>query len=203
MERAVQWTREERIAGWSVLAAVLALALLTLWGSFTGTEPRELQAGSDLVLPLAQLKTNKLFLFRYRIDPSTAASVAVQRGADGIIRAALASCRSCFKSRNYEWSGKLVCGHCRHVMKMPDPVKELDVNKSGCALTALEYVVGDDSLSVRGDIIKAEFALLSTGVRGYWELRGMKGWLGNRTCIGDECLNLTRGQGSSKRRHHR
>lgn len=109
------------------------------------------------MLPLAQLKTNKLFLFRYRIDPSTAAPVAVQRGSDGIIRAALASCRSCSKSRNYELSGKVVCGHCRHVMNMPDPVREPDVKKSGCALPALEYAVGGGNLSVRGDIIEAEF----------------------------------------------
>jgi hypothetical protein len=75
---------------------------------------------------VVQLKTNQLFLFRYRIDPSTAASVAVQRGSDGIIRAALALCRSCAESRNYELSGKVVCGHCRHVMKMPDPTTEPD-----------------------------------------------------------------------------
>jgi uncharacterized membrane protein len=157
MKRAIQWTRGERIAGCSVLAAIFTLALLTLWTSFKETEPLELQAGSDLVLPLAQLKTNKLFLFRYRIDPSTAASVAVQRGSDGIIRAALASCRSCFQSRNYEWSGKLVCGHCRHVMKMPDPVQEPDEKKFGCALTALDYALAGGSLSVRGDTIKVEF----------------------------------------------
>ncbi len=59
MKKATQWTRGERIAGWSVFAAVFALALMTLWVSFTGTEPRELQAGSDLVLPLAQLVNAK------------------------------------------------------------------------------------------------------------------------------------------------
>jgi hypothetical protein len=42
-------------------------------------------------------------------------------------------------------------------MKMPDPAKELGVKKSGCALPALEYVIAGENLSVRGDVIKAEF----------------------------------------------
>ncbi len=158
MKQAIQWTRGERIAGWSVLAAVFALALLTLWSSFKETEQRELQVGSDLVLPLTQLKTNKLLLFRYHIDSSMVAPVAVQRGSDGIIRAALASCRSCSKSRNYEWSGKLVCGHCRHVMKMPDPATEPDGKKPGCALPSLGYSIVGDSFIVRSERISAEFS---------------------------------------------
>ncbi len=158
MRKAIQWTRGERIAGWSVLAAIFTLALLTLWVSLTETEPRELQAGSDLVLSLAQLKANKLFLFRYHIDPSTTASVAVQKGSDGIIRAALASCRSCSKSRNYEWSGKLICGHCRHVMKMPDRTTEPDAKKPGCALPSLGYSIVGDRFLVRGEMISAEYS---------------------------------------------
>ncbi len=157
MKNATQWTRGERIAGWSVLAAVTALALLTLWFSFTGTEARELQAGSDLVLPLAQLKTNKLFLFRYRIDPSSVGPVAVQRGSDGIIRAALASCRSCSRSRSFESSGKLICGHCRHVMKMPDPGTQPDEKKPGCVLPSLGYSMEGDKVLVPGERIQAEF----------------------------------------------
>jgi uncharacterized membrane protein len=158
MKNAMQWTRGERIAGWSVLAAVTALALLTLWFSFTGTEARELQAGSDLVLPVAQVKTNKLFLFRYHVDASTSVSVAVQRGPDGIIRAALASCRSCSKSRNFERSGNLVCGHCQHIMKMPDPTTEPDGKKPGCALPSLAYSIVGDRFLLRGEMISAEFS---------------------------------------------
>lgn len=157
MKKAMQWTRGERIAGWSVLVVISTLALLTLWVSLKETEPRELQAGSDLVLPLAQLKTNKLFLFRYRIDSSTVALVAVQRGSDGIIRAALAACRSCSKSRNYESSGKVVCGHGQHVMKMPDQTMKPDVKKPGCALPPLSFSTVDDRFLVRGEMMRAEF----------------------------------------------
>jgi uncharacterized membrane protein len=158
MKKAIQWTRGERIVRLCVFGAVLGLALLTLWFSLVeGRGWPELNTGSDLVLPLAQLKTNKLFLFRYHVDASAVASVAVQRGPDGIIRAALASCRSCSKSRNFERSGNLVCGHCRHVMKMPDPTTEPDGKKPGCALPSLAYSIVDDRFLLRGEMIRAEF----------------------------------------------
>ena len=158
MKKAIEWTRGERIVFLCVLGAVFGLALLALWFSYVeGRGWPELSEGSDLVLPLAQLKANKLFLFRYRIDASTTAPVAVQRGSDGIIRAALASCRSCSKSQSLEWSGKVVCGHCRHVMKMPDPGTEPDEKKPGCVLPSLGYSIVGDRFLVRGEIIKAEF----------------------------------------------
>ncbi len=157
MKKAMRWTRGERIAGWSVITAVFAIALAALWSSFTESRARELESGSDLVLPLANLKANKLLLFRYRIDAFTTTPVAVQRGSDGIFRAALASCRSCSKSQSFEWSGKVVCGHCRHVMKMPDQGTEPDVKKPGCALPSLSYSIVDDRFLVRGEMIKTEF----------------------------------------------
>lgn len=158
MKKAMRWTRGERIAGWSVLTAVFTIALAALWSSLTESHVRELEPGSDLVLPLPQLKTNKLFLFQYDINASAAASVAVQRGPDGIIRAALASCRSCPRSRNFEWSGNLVCGHCRHVMKMPDPATEPDGKKPGCALPSLAYSIVGDQFLMHSETIEAEYS---------------------------------------------
>jgi hypothetical protein len=157
MKKVLQSTRGERILRWSMFATVLGLGVLALWANLTNSEPRELEAGSDLVLRLGRLKTNTLLLYRYPVSPSVIAPVAVQKGLDGIVRAALATCRRCPKSSNYEWSGKLVCGHCQHVMKMPDPGKKPDVKDSGCVLRALGYEIAGDSFSVRGDTIKAEF----------------------------------------------
>ena len=158
MKKAIQWTRGERIAGWSVLGGVVAIACLALWATLTERGPIELETGSDLVLPLAKLKANKLFLFRYRIDSSTLAPVAVQRGQDGIIRAAFSTCRRCFRSGSYEWSTQLICGHCRHVMKMPDPKLMTEAAKSGCALPSLEYSLEADALFVRATTMQSEFS---------------------------------------------
>ena len=158
MKKALQWTRGERMVGWSALAAVCVLAFVTLWVMLTDTGPPELAAGSDLVLPLGKLKMNKLFLFRYRIDSSTLVPVAVQKGPDGTIHAAFAACRPCLKSGSYEWSGKVMCGHCRHIMKMPGPGAETPPTKSGCGLPKLEYTVEANSVTVRGATVKDEFA---------------------------------------------
>ncbi len=158
MKKAIRWTRGERVAGWSVLAGVFALAVVTLWATFTETRPRDLEAGSDVVLPLAKLKTNRLFLFRYHIDGSNLVPVALQKGPDGMIRAAFATCRRCFTSRNYESSGQLVCGHCRHVMRMPDPRTNSGAQKSGCALPSLEYAVESGRVFVRAATIESEFS---------------------------------------------
>ncbi len=159
MKKAIQWTRGERIARLCVFGTVFGLAVLALW--FSVVEGRgwpELKEGSDLELPLAKLKANKPFLFRYRIDSYTLAPVVVQKGADGSIRAAFAVCRPCFRSGSYEWSGKVMCGHCRHVMKMADAKTEVGATKSSCALPRLEYALEGDRLSVRGATIQSEFS---------------------------------------------
>jgi len=159
MKRAIQWTRKERIAGWSVLAGVFVLAFFTLWASFAETSvPRELAAGSDIVLPLAKIKTGKLFLFRYHIDSSATAPVAVLRGPDGMIHATFAACRPCFKSGSYERSGKHMCGHCRHVMNVKDPKDQIPPAKSACMLLSLEYAVEGNILLVRAATIQSEFS---------------------------------------------
>lgn len=159
MKKALQWSRDERIVRWSVFAGIFALAGLTLWVSVRDESgPPVVNAGSNLTLPLKRLKANKLFLFRYQIDPSTTTPVAVQKGSDGTIRAALASCRACARSQNYEWSGRLICGHCRHSMKMPDLGTRPDDKKPGCVLASLAYSTVGDQLVVQGETIVAEYS---------------------------------------------
>ena len=165
MRKTIPWTRGERIVRWSVFGGLFVLAALTLWFSLREESGApELQAGSDLFLSLKRLKPGPLFLSRYRIDPSTTTPVAVQKGFDGIIRAALASCRACPKSRNYEWSGRLICGHCQHVMKMPEPGTRPDAKKPGCVLASLAYSIAGDELLVRSETIEAEFTQQFTPV---------------------------------------
>jgi uncharacterized membrane protein len=156
MKKALQWTRGERIAQWSVLAGVCVLAIVALVVTLVDSGPPELAAGSDLVLPIAKLKTNKLFLFRYHLDSSTVIPLAVQRVPDGTIRVAFGACRPCLKSGGYESSGKVMCGHCRHVMKLPGPGSEIPTGKN-CALPKLEYGMDGSQLVVRAATIQSEF----------------------------------------------
>lgn len=156
MKKALQWTRGERIARWTVLASVGVLAIVTLVVTLVDTGPPELAAGSDLVLPVAKLKTNKLFLFRYHLDSSVVVPLAVERVPDGTIRVAFAACRPCLKSGSYESSGKVICGHCRHVMKLPGPGGEMPTGKN-CALPKVEYAVEGNRLLVQATTIQSEF----------------------------------------------
>lgn len=159
MRKAIQWTRGERIVRWFMFGGVIALAVLTLWFSLRKENgPPELKAGSDVSLPLVRLKPGKLFLFRYHIDPYVTTQVAVQKGSDGIIRAALASCSACATSQNYEWSGRLICGRCRNAMKMPDPAVEPRERSEGCDLASLAYAIVGATLVVRGEAIEAEYS---------------------------------------------
>jgi uncharacterized membrane protein len=141
-----------------MLAGVCVLAIVTLAVTLMDTGPPQLPAGSDLVLPLAKLKANQPSLFRYHIDASTLAPVVVQKAADGSIGAAFGACRPCFKSGSYEWSGKLMCGHCRHVMKMADAKTEPSAKKSSCALPRLDYTFQGDRVVVREATILSEFS---------------------------------------------
>jgi len=156
MKKALQWTRGERIARWSVLAGVGVLAIVTLVVTLVETGPLELATGTDLVLPIGKLKTNKLFVFRYHLNASAAVPLVVQRVPDGTIRVAFAACRPCLKSGSYESSGKVMCGHCRHVMKLPGPGSEIPTGKN-CALPRLEYGVEGTQLVVRAATIQSEF----------------------------------------------
>ncbi len=159
MRKGIEWTRGERIVRWSVFGGVFALAALTLWFSFRDeSEPTVLNAGSDLVLPLARLRPGKLFLFRYQSGASLGIPVAVQKGSDGTVRAGLALCRACPKSQNFEWSGRLICGHCRHVMRMPDPGTGPDEKKPGCVLASLAYSIVKDQVFVSSETIEAEYS---------------------------------------------
>ena len=158
MKKTIQWTRGERIALRSVLASVCVLAIVTLAVTLMDTEPPQLPAGSDLVLPSAKLKANQLSLFRYHIDASTWVPLVVRKTADGSIGAAFGACRPCFKSGSYEWSGQLMCGHCRHVMKMADAKTEPNPKKSSCVLPRLDYTLEGDRVIVRGATIQSEFS---------------------------------------------
>ena len=136
---------------------VLVIGVLAIWFSLTDdSEDTVLGVGTDLQLPLADLKKGELHLFTYPIDPATSAQLVVQRGKDGILRAAFAVCRRCSGIRHYEWMGQLICGHCGHAMQLPDPGEE-PTEETGCVPVALPYSVEGNQLVVRGQAIKEKF----------------------------------------------
>ncbi len=152
-----QWTRGELWVRRCFVGFIVLLALLAIWFSYVDESERKVLATrSDVRVRLADLKAGKLRLFAYAVDPATTTQVAVQRGEDGIIRVAFGSCRSCQKFDHHEWFGKLVCRHCNHTIKLPDP-GERPPQKTGCTSVSLPYEVESGVLVVHGQVISEEF----------------------------------------------
>ncbi len=153
----IQWTRGELWVRRCVVGFVALLALLAIWFSNVDESERKVLAtGSDVRVRVADLKAGKLCLFAYAVGPSTTTQVAVQRGEDGTVRVAFGSCRSCQQFDHYKWFDKLVCRHCNHTIKLPNP-DDKPTEKSGCTSVALPYDVEAGQLVVRGEAIVGEF----------------------------------------------
>jgi hypothetical protein len=90
------WTPAERWVQRGIIGFVALLAILAGWVSFREeTERKVIAAGSDIRLPLKDLKPGKLRLVTYATSPTTTVPIAIQRGEDKILRVAFGSCRSC------------------------------------------------------------------------------------------------------------
>jgi uncharacterized membrane protein len=153
------WTPREQWFLRSVLGLVGVLALGAGWAAVQEEQERAVvPAGSDIRLPLRNLKAGKLHLVKYSTDGSTTVPVAVERGDDKVVRVALGLCRNCWRPTPYTLSGKLMCGRCRHVMKLPDPKIGVEEKQGGCALTGVPYSVAGDELVVRRENVIAAVA---------------------------------------------
>lgn len=153
----IEWTRGELVVRWGMIGFVALLAAFALWFSFAEElGHNELKTGTDLTLPLGNLKPGKLFLFTYRLSPSATTQLAVQRGDDGVIRVAFAACRACWRFYHYERSGKIVCSRCNNTISLPDPGKTSE-EKRGCSSVAIAYSIEGGQLVVRAQEIEGMF----------------------------------------------
>ncbi len=142
-----------------MVSFVAVLAGLTLWVNIRGDRnDATLAAGSDLRVELAKLKKGRFFYFTYPLHPSANIRLLLQRGSDGVVRASFVSCRSCFKrvSYNRDWGGQLICGHCNHVMKLPNP-GDKPSPKVNCVPVAIPYSVEGGQLTVHAQTIADTF----------------------------------------------
>ena len=157
MRQRIQWTRSELWARRCVVGFFALLTLLAICFSLVKEPERNVLApGSDVQVRMADLKPGKLHLLSYAIDPSTTTRLAIQRGEDGALRVAFGSCRNCRSYRHYEWSSKLVCGHCNHSINLPN-ADERPAEKADCKSVAIPYALKDEHLIVQGTAITEEF----------------------------------------------
>lgn len=155
----IPWTPTERWVQRAVLGLVALLALATGWLAIRDERDHiVVPAGTDIRFPVATLKPGRLHLLTYVLDQTRSIPVAVERGDDQVIRVALGTCRSCWRSIPRASSGNLVCGRCSKTMNMPDPATARGEKRGGCALAPVPYSVTGDQLVVRGESVASEFA---------------------------------------------
>lgn len=140
-----------------IFALVVGLAVATIWLALADEYGRKaVPTGKDLRITLKKLNGGKPEVFAYAVDPTTAADLVVQKGADGVIRASFAACRSCKRAAHYVWFGKLGCGHCGHAIRLPDP-GQIPSARSDCIPVALAFSLDGDELSIKGQTVLAAF----------------------------------------------
>lgn len=155
--KGIEWTRGELGIRWGMIGFVVLLASLALWFSVAEESVHdEIKMGTDLTLPVANLKPGKLLLFTYRLSPSMTTQIAVQRVDDGKFRVAFAACRACSRFHHYESSGNIVCSRCGHPIRLPD-LGETPNEKPGCSSVAVMYSIEGEQLVVHAQDIERTF----------------------------------------------
>lgn len=154
---------------WPLVAGAVGLIVFSVavfWAAsaagITGlgaeVRPRLIPAGVPVRVAASQLQSGKLVVFQ--VAGSQQVPFVVVRPAGGVARAALASCRVCYRQHrgNQPHEFAVLCARCRTEMKIPgphDPEK-----KRSCDLVKLSYRRDDgDVLISDSDLLEANRAL--------------------------------------------
>lgn len=149
---------------WGLLAGLL----LAVWGTaawFAIYQERKatasdhlpeivLQAGENFVYDLAQLQPGQTRFFSYPINSSERSKLLVNRDSEGIVRAAFASCTTCysFRKQHHLKEGKLICGQCQSAMRIGDRNERLIADKS-CVAVPVPFAVEYNKIIVKASAI--------------------------------------------------
>ena len=153
--------------GWRVWG-LLAGLLLAVWGTaawFAIYQERKatasdhlpeivLQAGENFLYDLAQLQPGQTRFFTFPINSSERSKLLVNRDSDGVVRAAFASCTTCysFRKQHYLKEGKLICGQCQSAMRIGDRNERVLAGKS-CVAVPVSFAVENDKVIVEAGAI--------------------------------------------------
>lgn len=153
--------------GWRVWGLIAGL-LLAVWGGAAGfalwslrkasasdnLPAIVLQAGENFVYDLARLESGQTRFFTYPINSSERSKLLVNRDSEGVVRAAFASCTTCysFRKQHHLKEGKLICGQCQSAMRIGDRNERMTADKS-CVAVPVPFSVESDKVMVRAEAI--------------------------------------------------
>ena len=148
--------------------ALLAGLLLAVWGGAAGfvwwsirkasasdhLPEVALEANQDLIYDLWKLEPGQSRFFTYPTSSSERSKLVVNRDSDGVVRAAFASCTTCysFRKQHYLKEGKFICGQCQTPMTIGGRNERLTADK-GCVAVPVPFSVESNKVVVRAQAI--------------------------------------------------
>ena len=168
---------------WAIIAGVL----LAVWGGAAGfafwsvrkasasdnLPAIVLQAGEDFVYDLAKLGPGQTRFFTYPTSSSERSKLLVQRDSDGVVRAAFASCKTCysFRGQHYLKQGQFICGQCQSPMRVGDRNERMTLDKS-CIAVPVQFSVENNKVIVPPQAIAAGLQTFSASASGTAQRQG-------------------------------
>ncbi|GEM_PF-4355684 len=162
---------------WMILAAlVLGVWLPALsyvaWRSWRDNRPDvlpriDINAGHNFIYDLTRLARSQSVWFTYPLH-SERIRLALQKDSSGSIRTVVASCRACYSFRKeHEFKeGQLICGRCRHAMRLGDQNEKLTPAK-GCVAVPVPFSADNKLLTVRASDIEERLRELESSKNQY------------------------------------
>ncbi|MBI3476373.1 MAG: DUF2318 domain-containing protein [Acidobacteria bacterium] len=160
---------------------MIAGFLLAVWGAaawFAISQERKatasdhlpeivLEAGENFLYDLAQLQPGQTRFFTYPIRSSERSKLLVNRDSKGVVRAAFASCTTCysFRKQHHLKEGNLICGQCQSAMRIGDRNERMTADKS-CVAVPVPFSVENNNVVVRPDAITKGFEMFSSSAKG-------------------------------------
>jgi len=160
--------------------ALLAGLLLLVWGGAAGygywsfrkltasdhLPEIALQANNDLVYDLSKLEPGQSRFFTYPTSSSDRSKVLVNRDSDGIVRAAFATCTTCysFRGQHHLKEGQFMCGQCQTAMRIGDRNERMTADKS-CVAVPVPFSVESNKVVVRAQAITQGTIALAEAAR--------------------------------------
>jgi uncharacterized membrane protein len=148
--------------------ALLAGLLLVIWGGAAGIvwwmtrkasasdhlPAVTLEPEQDLVYDLWKLEPGQSRFFTYPSRSSERSRLLVNRDSDGVIRAAFATCTTCysFRKQHYLKDGQFICGRCQTAMAIGGRNERMTPDK-GCVAVPVPFSIEHNRVIVRAQAI--------------------------------------------------
>jgi uncharacterized membrane protein len=153
--------------GWRVWGLIAGF-LLAVWGTaawFAISQERKaaasdhlpeivLQAGENFLYDLAQLQPGQTRFFTYPINSSERSKLLVNRDSEGVVRAAFASCTTCysFRKQHHLKEGNLICGQCQSAMRIGDRNERVTKERS-CVAVPVAFAIENNKVIVKASAV--------------------------------------------------